>query len=71
MFDFKPLLLLLLIPSEFNNCQVDSIREALEIYREQLEAGSSATPHQLMTYVYNTADPLKFVLEVLRKIKSR
>ncbi|ROT67348.1 hypothetical protein C7M84_014583 [Penaeus vannamei] len=49
---------------------VDSIREALEIYREQVEAGPTATPHQLMTYVYNTADPLRFVLEVLRKIKS-
>lgn len=49
---------------------VDMIVEALIIYREQLEAGSSATPHHLMTYVYHTSDPLKFVVEVLRKVKS-
>ncbi|KAK7075622.1 hypothetical protein SK128_022042, partial [Halocaridina rubra] len=36
----------------------------------QLEAGPSATPHQLMQYVYHTSDPLKFVLEVLKKVKS-
>ncbi|CAL4083170.1 unnamed protein product, partial [Meganyctiphanes norvegica] len=48
----------------------DMILEALSIYREQVEAGATATPHQLMQYVYNTNDPLKFVLEVLRKVKS-
>jgi len=48
----------------------DMILEALSIYREQVEAGATATPHQLMQYVYNTTDPLKFVLEVLRKVKS-
>ncbi|XP_042222099.1 WD repeat-containing protein 3-like [Homarus americanus] len=48
----------------------DMILEALMIYREQIEAGSLAVPHQLMTYVYHTSDPLKFVLEVLRKVKS-
>lgn len=48
----------------------DMILEALSIYREQIEAGAMATPHQLMEYVYKTNDPLKFVLEVLRKVKS-
>lgn len=49
---------------------VDMIIEALIIYREQLEGGPSVIPHQLMMHVYHTSDPLKFVLEVLRKVKS-
>ncbi|XP_068236642.1 WD repeat-containing protein 3 [Palaemon carinicauda] len=49
---------------------VDMIIEALIIYREQLEGGPSVAPNQLMTVVYKTSDPLKFVLEVLRKVKS-
>ncbi|KAK3871412.1 hypothetical protein Pcinc_023437 [Petrolisthes cinctipes] len=48
----------------------DMILEALSVYREQLEAGPKAKPHYLMQYVYHTSDPLKFVLEVLRRIKS-
>merc|ERR1712179_20413 len=48
----------------------DMILEALSIYREQMEAGATAKPHQLMQLVYKTNDPLKFMLEVLRGVKS-
>lgn len=60
-----------IISSHINFPQADMIIEALAVYREQLEAGPKAKPHYLMYYVYHTSDPLKFVLEVLRKIKSR
>ncbi|XP_071524074.1 WD repeat-containing protein 3 [Panulirus ornatus] len=58
------------VTSHHTEKAIDMILEALVIYREQIEAGSSAVPHNLMTHVYNTSDPLKFVLEVLRKVKS-
>ncbi|XP_069956635.1 WD repeat-containing protein 3 isoform X1 [Cherax quadricarinatus] len=58
------------ITSHHTEKAADMILEALMIYHEQIEAGSAAVPHQLMTYVYHTSDPLKFVLEVLRKVKS-
>lgn len=48
----------------------DMILEALSVYREQVESGGKAEPHYLMTYVYKTSDPLRLVLEVLRKVKS-
>lgn len=47
------------------------ILEALSVYREQVESGGRAEPHYLMTYVYHTSDPLRLVLEVLRRVKSR
>ncbi|XP_045126628.1 WD repeat-containing protein 3-like isoform X2 [Portunus trituberculatus] len=49
----------------------DMILEALGVYREQVESGGKAEPHYLMTYVYKTSDPLRLVLEVLRRVKSR
>ncbi|MPC33853.1 WD repeat-containing protein 3 [Portunus trituberculatus] len=48
----------------------DMILEALGVYREQVESGGKAEPHYLMTYVYKTSDPLRLVLEVLRRVKS-
>lgn len=47
------------------------ILEALSVYREQVESEGKAEPHYLMTYVYKTSDPLRLVLEVLRRVKSR
>ncbi|XP_045592640.1 LOW QUALITY PROTEIN: WD repeat-containing protein 3 [Procambarus clarkii] len=58
------------ITSHHTEKAADMILEALVIYRQQVEAGPLAVPHHLMTYVYHTSDPLKFVLEVLRKVKS-
>lgn len=48
----------------------DMILEVLGVYREQVESGGQAEPHYLMTYVYHTSDPLRLVLEVLRRVRS-
>ncbi|KAG7168984.1 WD repeat-containing protein 3-like [Homarus americanus] len=52
----------------------DMILEALMIYREQIEAGSLAVPHQLMTYVELEEAvillPLDRILELLVVIKG-
>lgn len=48
----------------------DMILEALSVYREQVESEGKAEPHYLMTYVYKTSDPLRLVMEVLRRVKS-
>ena len=48
----------------------DRIIEAIDIYEEQIVLGSRAIPHQLMSLVYKTDNPHRFLLEVLRKVKS-